>query len=142
MNYDPNNIFAKILKGELPSHKVYEDDHTLAFMDLMPQTPGHTLVIPKFPCKDIFDLDDSYLAPLLSSTRKVAKAVKLAFNSQGVMLFQLNGAAAGQTVFHLHFHIVPRQDGVDLSLHARAPAAQEELKENATKIRSALLEIS
>ncbi|MDA1073950.1 MAG: HIT family protein [Proteobacteria bacterium] len=138
MTYDPNNPFAKILRGELPAHRVYEDDRTFAFMDLMPQAEGHTLVIPKAAAMNLFDLEASELAATIQTTRLVAAAVKKAFSAEGVMIAQLNGAAAGQSVFHLHFHILPRNDGVDLRMHVRNMADPKVLSEHAQRIRSCL----
>jgi histidine triad (HIT) family protein len=138
LSYDPENPFAKILRGELPAHTVYEDDHTLAFMDLMPQTDGHTLVIPKAPAQDLFDLADDDLAAVIVTTRRVASAVRSAFSAPGIMIAQLNGVAAGQSVFHLHFHIMPRAEGIDLALHARQMADGDLLAEHARRIRAAL----
>lgn len=138
MAYDPNNIFAKILRGEMPSIKVYEDDHTLAFMDVMPQTTGHTLVIPKVEAENIFDLPADAAANLIKVTQKVAAAVKKGLNASGIMLAQLNGPTAGQTVFHIHFHIIPREEGVDMKFHAREMADMDELAAIAEKIKAAL----
>ena len=120
MAYDSNNIFARILRGELPKVAVYKDDHTLAFMDIMPATEGHTLVIPKEPCETIFDCSPDSAAATIRTTQRVAAAVKKAFNAPGIMLVQLNGAAAGQSVPHLHFHILPRAEGLDMKMHGRA----------------------
>lgn len=138
MTYDPNNVFAKILRAEIPAHRVFEDAHTLAFMDVMPQSDGHTLVIPKEPAANLFDLSPTMAAHLIQTTQKVARAVKTAMNAPGVMILQLNGADAGQTVFHIHFHIVPRWSGLDLKLHARGMADQGVLAAHAEKIRAAL----
>lgn len=138
MAYADDNIFARILRDEIPSHRVYEDDMTLAFMDAMPQVPGHTLVIPKYPAEDLLDCDPEYLAATMRVTQTVAVAVKTAFAAPGIMIAQLNGPAAGQTVFHLHFHILPRHDGIDLKLHARAMEDAEVLAAHAEKIRAAL----
>lgn len=138
MSYDPNNIFAKILRGEIPAHKVYEDAHTLAFMDVMPQSDGHTLVIPKEPATGILDLTPVMAAHLIQTTQKIARAVKSAMNAPGIMLMQLNGADAGQTVFHVHVHIIPRWSGLDLKLHARSMADPTVLKAHAEKIKAAL----
>ena len=138
MPYDDQNIFAKILRGQAPAHKVYEDDHTLAFMDLMPQTEGHTLVIPKAPGEDVFAVDPQALAHTIRATQTVAAAVKIAFAAEGIMVAQLNGRAAGQTVFHLHFHIIPRHDGVDFRLHARKPEEDSVLAEHARRVKEAL----
>ena len=138
MTYDPNNIFAKILRGEVPSVKVYEDDHTLAFMDVMPQAEGHTLVVPKENAEYIYDLSPASAAALIKTTQKIAKAVKKGIGAPGVMLAQLNGSAAGQSVFHVHFHVIPRSQGVDMKLHAREMENPEKLKALAEKIKAAL----
>lgn len=138
MAYDPNNVFAKILRGEIPSVKIYEDDKTLAFMDVMPQADGHTLVIPKEPAENIFDLTPEGAAALIQTTQRVAKAVKNALSPPGVMLSQLNGPAAGQSVFHVHFHIVPRAEGIPLRGHSGKMENPDKLKDLATKIRAAL----
>jgi histidine triad (HIT) family protein len=136
--YDANNIFAKILRGEIPSVKVFEDDKTLAFMDVMPQADGHVLVVPKEPAENIFDLTPEGATALIATTQKVAKAVRKGLDVPGVMLAQLNGAAAGQSVFHVHFHIIPRRGGVDMKLHARDMVDPKTLEPIAAKIRAAL----
>jgi histidine triad (HIT) family protein len=138
MAYDTNNIFAKIIRGEAPCFKVYEDSHTLAFMDIMPQAEGHTLVIPKEPAESIFDLSPDGAAALIKATQKVAAAVRKVTGVPGVMLAQLNGAAAGQTVFHVHFHIIPRTGGIDLALHARDKADFTKLKAMSERIAAAI----
>jgi len=138
MAYETDNVFAKILRGELPAHRVYEDEHSLAFMDLMPQAEGHTLVIPRYPAEDLLDLPPEHLRHTVVTAQRVAQAVKRAFAAEGIMLAQLSGAAAGQTVFHVHFHILPRSGGIDLRLHARKPAPSELLAEHARRIRAAL----
>lgn len=138
MAYDPNNIFAKIVRGEAPCFKVYEDAHTLAFMDIMPQAEGHTLVIPKEGAESIFDLSPDGAAALIKTTKKVAAAVKDVLRADGIMIAQLNGAAAGQTVFHIHFHIIPRTGGADFKIHARDKADFEKLKTLAAKITAAI----
>ena len=138
MAYDSNNIFAKILRGEVPSVKVYENGKTLAFMDVMPQADGHTLVIPKEPAENIFELSPEGAAAMMETTQKVAKAVKKGMDAPGIMIFQLNGKAAGQSVAHVHFHIVPRSKGVDLKLHARGMENPDTLKGFAEKIKAAL----
>ena len=138
MSYDANNIFAKILRGEIPSHKVYEDEHTLAFMDVMPQAGGHTLVIPKMPSRNLLDADPKALGALMASVQKVANAVKQAFGAEGVLIQQFNEPAAGQTVFHLHFHVLPRAEGVPLKPHSGKMADHALLAEHAAKIRAAL----
>lgn len=136
--YDPDNIFAKILRGEASAHSVLDEEHCLAFMDLMPQAPGHTLVIPREPAENLFELSDAGLSHLIVATKRVARAVRAAFNPPGIMIAQLNGADAGQTVFHIHFHIIPRQGGVAMPLHARNMADAAELADNAARIRAQL----
>jgi len=136
--YDPNNIFAKILRGEAPCFQVYEDEMTLAFMDVMPQAEGHTLVIPKYPAEDLLDLDPEYAAAMAKTVKKIAAAVKKAFSAPGILVAQLNGAPAGQTVFHIHTHIIPRSQGIDLKLHARQMADFDELKKHAERIKASM----
>jgi histidine triad (HIT) family protein len=136
--YDPNNIFARILRGELPKVAVYEDALTLAFLDIMPSVEGHTLVIPKEPAEDILDLSPEGAAAVIVTTQKIARAVKSALACPGIMLVQLNGAAAGQSIPHLHFHVLPRQAGLDFKLHGRAMADPKMLETIAAKIRAAL----
>ena len=138
MAYDPNNIFAKILRGEIPCVKIYEDMHTLSFMDVMPQADGHVLVIPKEPAENLLDLSPESAGALMMTTQRVAKAVKKGLNAPGIMLAMLNGAPAGQSVFHVHFHVIPRSAGVDMGMHARAMVDPKSLEPIATKIRSAL----
>ncbi len=138
MAYDQNNIFAKILRGEAPCFKVYEDDMTLSFMDVMPQTEGHTLVIPKYPAEDIFDLDPDYAAAMAKTVKRIAPAVRKAFDVPGILVAQLNGSAAGQTVFHIHTHIIPRTNGIDLKLHAREMADFKLLEKHAEMVKAAL----
>ena len=138
MAYDSNNIFARILRGEVPAVKVYEDTRTLAFMDVMPQADGHTLVIPKEDAENLFDLSPAGAAAMIATTQKVAKAIKKGLNAQGLMIAQLNGSPAGQTVFHVHFHVIPRIAGADLQLHARPMEQPEKLKTLAEKIKAAL----
>ena len=138
MAYDLNNIFAKILRGEAPVFKVYEDDHSLAFMDVMPQVDGHTLVIPKDNAEDLLDADPKLLGATIQTVQTVAEAVKQAFSAPGIMIAQLNGPAAGQTVFHLHFHIMPRFEGLEFKIHARDMEAPELLEAHAERIRAQL----
>ena len=138
MTYDPSNIFARILRGEIPAHKVCEDERTLAFMDVMPQSDGHALVIPKAAAENIYELDAESLAATILTTQRVARAVKKAFGAPGVMIAQLNGRGAGQSVFHIHFHVVPRYEGIDLRFHAREMADSKLLAEQAARIRAAL----
>jgi len=135
MAYDSNNIFAKILRGEAPCIKIYEDDETLAFMDLMPQAPGHVLVIPKEPAETLLDLSEAAAVACIRSTRRVAIAVKQALGVAGVAVAQFNGAAAGQTVPHCHFHVIPQDTGVALRMHAAVRAPQEALEAMAARIR-------
>jgi histidine triad (HIT) family protein len=136
--YDPNNIFAKILRGEIPAAKVYENEHVLAFMDAMPQADGHTLVIPKKPSRNLFDADPSALAELIKATQYVARGVRQAFQPDGVRIAQFNEPAAGQTVFHLHFHIIPCYEGRELKSHSRGMADPALLAQHATKVVEAL----
>jgi histidine triad (HIT) family protein len=136
--YDPDNIFAKILRGEIPCHRVYEDAHTLAFMDVMPQGEGHTLVIPKAPARGLLDAEPESLSALMASVQTVARAVKAAFQAEGLTLFQFNEPAGGQTVFHLHVHIIPRREGVPLTRHEGGMADNALLAEHAARIRTAL----
>lgn len=138
MAYDPNNIFARIVRGEIPCHKVYEDADTLAFMDIMPQSAGHTLVVPKAAGEDVFTTPPESVAAAIRTAQKVARAVNKAFSPPGIMIAQLNGPAAGQSVFHLHFHIIPRYAGKDLGIHAANPADPALLAEHAARIRAAL----
>ena len=138
MAYDTNNVFARILRGEIPSHKVFEDDHTLAFMDVMPQADGHTLVIPRTAAENLFDLPPDALAATILTTQRVARAVRKAFAAPGIMIAQLNGSEAGQSVFHVHFHVIPRSGGINLRLHAREMADQQMLAEHAARVRAAL----
>ncbi|UVC13148.1 HIT family protein [Mesorhizobium onobrychidis] len=136
--YDSSNIFAKILRGEIPSHRVYEDDAVVAFMDVMPQGPGHTLVVPKAPSRNLLDADPAVFGPLFANVQKVARAVKKAFDADGVTVMQFNEPASGQTVFHLHVHIIPRFEGIPLKPHSGQMEKPEVLTENADKIRTAL----
>ena len=138
MAYDTDNIFAKILRGEAPAFKVYEDDHTLAFMDVMPQVDGHTLVIPKDPAQNIHEADPVILGATIQTVQKVSLAVKQAFDAPGIMVAQLNGPAAGQTVFHLHFHVLPRHDGLEFRMHARDMEDFDKLEAHADRVRACL----
>jgi histidine triad (HIT) family protein len=136
--YDQNNLFAKILRGEIPSLKVYEDEATLAIMDVMPQADGHVLVLPKAPSRNLLDADPAVLAELMPRVQKIARAVKTALGSEGLTITQFNEPASGQTVFHLHFHILPRWSGVELRGHAREMAKPETLAPIRDKIVAAL----
>ena len=137
MSYDPNNVFAKILRGELPKVAVYEDEHTLAFMDIMPAVEGHTLVIPKEPGETIFDISPEAVSALIVTTQKVAAAVKKGMAAPAIMLAQLNGPESGQTIPHVHFHVLPRHAGASLSFHGKAMVKAEVLEPIAAKIRAA-----
>jgi histidine triad (HIT) family protein len=139
MAYDSNNIFAKILRGEIPCHRVYENEHALSFMDVMPQSVGHALVIPKqAQAENILDIDPTALSQLIVATQTVAKAVDKAFAPDGLRVIQFNRPAAGQTVFHIHFHIVPCYEGVDMNMHARQMADHAVLAEHAERVRKVL----
>lgn len=137
--YDDSNIFAKILRGEIPATKVYEDEHVLAFMDAMPQGRGHTLVIPKAKARNLLDVAPDVLAALMVRAQTIARAVKTAFAADGVTLFQFSEAAGGQSVFHLHVHVVPRFDGVPLKPHTGGMADPAALKVDADRIVAALV---
>jgi histidine triad (HIT) family protein len=136
--YDPNNIFAKILRGELPCYKVYEDDKAFAFLDIMPRAPGHTLVLPKAPARNILDVAPDDLAYVAKVAQKIAKAGIEAFGADGVTIQQFNEAAGGQVVFHLHVHVIPRRDGVALKPPASVKEAPEVLAEQARRLAAAL----
>jgi histidine triad (HIT) family protein len=136
--YDTDNIFAKILRGEIPSHRVYEDEAVIAFMDVMPQGPGHTLVVPKAPSRNLLDADPSTFGLLFTVVQNVAQAVKKAFGADGVTILQFNEPASGQTVYHLHVHVIPRFEGIPLKPHTGGMEKPEVLAENAGKIRAAL----
>lgn len=136
--YDPDNVFARILRGELPSHTVYEDEATVAIMDIMPRADGHALVLPKAACRNVLDAPPEALQAVALTTQRLARAVKAAFAADGVTIQQFNEAAGGQVVFHLHVHVIPRHDGVALRPHTGAMADADVLKANAEKIRAAL----
>lgn len=137
MTYDDQNIFARILRGELPAFKVYEDDQVLAFMDVMPQAEGHTLVIPKTPAITLLDLDPEAAAYTIQIVQKVAKAMEKALDVKGIVLMQLSGAAAGQTVPHAHFHLIPTSVH-ELGKHAAQMGDMEKIKAIGEKIKAAL----
>jgi histidine triad (HIT) family protein len=136
--YDPNNIFAKILRGELPCYKVYEDERTLAFLDIMPRAPGHTLVLPKAPARNILDVAPDDLMHVIKVAQKVAQAGMKVFAADGVTLQQFSESAGGQVVFHLHVHVIPRRQGVALKPPASEKEAPEVLKEQAARLAAAL----
>jgi histidine triad (HIT) family protein len=136
--YDPSNIFAKILRGELPSYKIYEDDKTLAFLDIMPRAPGHALVLPKAPARNILDVAPDDLAHVIKVAQKIAKVSVEVFGADGVTVQQFNESAGGQVVFHLHIHVIPRKEGIALKPPASQKEAPEVLKEQAAKLAAAL----
>jgi len=136
--YDNDNIFAKILRGELPCYKIYEDDKTLAFLDIMPRSPGHALVIPKAPARNIFDIQPEDYAAVARIAKKIAIAAKKAFNADGMTIQQFNETAGGQVVFHLHMHVQPRHTGVDLLPPASRKEDPKVLEEHATRMIAAL----
>lgn len=136
--YDDQNVFAKILRGEMPSHKIYEDDRTFAFMDIMPRADGHSLVIPKNRARNLLDADPSDLAALMATVQKVGRATMQVFAADGLTIQQFNEPAGGQVVFHLHVHILPRWEGVALRPHTGEMADMAVLAEHAEKMRTAL----
>jgi histidine triad (HIT) family protein len=136
--YDPNNIFAKIIRGELPAQKVYEDDKSLAFLDIMPRAPGHTLVIPKAPARNLLDVKAEDLAHVMRVAQKIANAGMKAFSAQGVTVQQFNESAGGQVVFHLHVHVIPRKEGEAMKPPATVKETPENLAAHAEKLRAAL----
>ena len=136
-DYDPHNIFARILKGELPAIKVYEDEHVLAFMDIMPRADGHTLVIPKHPARTIEDIAPDDLSTLIAAVQKVAGAVRRGMEADGITINQFNESAGGQIVFHIHFHVIPRKDGVPLRPHDGGIADSALLTRHAERIIAA-----
>ena len=135
MTYNKENIFAKIIKGKADCVKILENDYILSFMDVMPQTPGHTLLIPKYDTEDIFNLPEDYFIHLMDAKKRIARAIKNAYEPTGVMIMQLNGEEAGQTVFHLHFHIIPRKEGLNYKFHSSEPVNFNELEKEAKKIK-------
>jgi len=136
--YDPNNVFAKILRGEFPCYKVYEDEHVLAFLDIMPRSPGHTLVIPKAPARNILDIKIEDFLHVARATHKIAAAAKKVFDADGITIQQFNETAGGQVVFHLHMHVMPRHNGVALLPPASRKEDAKVLEDHATKLAAAL----
>lgn len=136
--YDPDNIFGKILRGEIPAHKVFEDDQVFVMMDIFPQAKGHLLVIPKAPSRNLLDADPAVLARVIPYVQKLARAVQKALQPDGVRVMQFNEAPAGQSVFHLHFHVIPIYEGVPLGRHGEGRADDGELAEQARAIAAAL----
>jgi histidine triad (HIT) family protein len=139
--YDPNNIFAKILRGEIPCHKIYEDDDALAFLDIMPQADGHTLILPKSPSRNLLDADIATLAKVMPVVQKIARAAQKAFGSDGILITQFNEPAAGQTVFHLHFHVIPRKEGIPLRPHTGQTGDHALLAKHAEALRKTLADL-
>ena len=137
-SYDTNNIFAKILRGEFPCHKVYEDDKALAFLDIMPRAPGHVLVLPKAPARNILDVAPDDLAHVIKVAQRIAKVSVEVFGADGVTLQQFSESAGGQVVFHLHVHVIPRKEGIALKPPASVKEAPEVLKEQAAKLTAPL----
>ena len=136
--YDPNNVFAKIIRGELPAYKVYEDDRSIAFLDIMPRAPGHTLVIPKAPARNLLDIKIDDLSHVMSVAQKIAHAGVKAFDADGVTVQQFNEPAGGQVVFHLHVHVIPRKIGISLKPPASVKEKPEMLEAHAEMLREAL----
>jgi len=137
-SYDPNNVFAKILRGELPAHKVFEDDKVFAFLDIMPRAPGHTLVIPKSPVRTILDIAPDDLTYLIKATQTIARAAVQVFAADGLTIQQFNEPAGGQVVFHLHVHVIPRKAGVALKPPASVKEDPAVLSDQALKLAAAL----
>lgn len=137
-SYDPNNIFAKIIRGELPCHKVYEDDKVIAFLDIMPRAPGHTLVLPKAPARNILDIASDDLVAVALTAQKIARAAVKAFDADGVTVQQFNEGAGGQVVFHLHLHIIPRKAGVPMKPPASEKERPDVLSDHALRLAAAL----
>jgi len=137
-DYDQNNIFAKILRGELPCHKVYEDDKTFAFLDIMPRAPGHTLILPKAPARNLFDITPDDLAAVTRTSQKIAQAAMRVFSADGITVQQFNESAGGQVVFHLHVHVIPRKAGVAMKPPATEKEQPEVLAAQAAKLAAAL----
>ncbi|HTV37723.1 MAG TPA: HIT family protein [Xanthobacteraceae bacterium] len=137
-SYDPNNVFAKILRGELPAHKVYEDEKAFAFLDIMPRAPGHTLVIPKAPARTFLDIAADDLAHLIKVTQTIARAAVKVFDADGLTIQQFNEPAGGQVVFHLHIHVMPRKNGVPLKPPASVKEEQAVLSDQALRLSAAL----
>jgi histidine triad (HIT) family protein len=137
-SYDTNNIFAKILRNEIPCYRVYEDDHTFAFLDIMPRSPGHTLVIPKAPARNILDISADDFAHVARTTRIIARAAMQAFNANGISIQQFSEPASGQVVYHLHMHVIPCHDGVALLPPATIKADPKALESSTAALIAAL----
>lgn len=141
MTYDEDNVFAKILRDDLPSERVFEDEHTLAIMDVMPRADGHVLVIPKAPVRNMLDATPEQLAACVASVQRIGKAMMASFGAEGVTVLQCNELAGDQVVFHLHYHVLPRQSGIRLRRPGGDMAKPEVLRVHAERIRSALAEV-
>jgi histidine triad (HIT) family protein len=139
--YDPQNIFAKILRGELPCHKVYENDKVLAFLDIMPRAPGHTLVLPKAPARNLLDIAPDDLAAVMHASQTIAKAAMSVFHADGITIQQFNEGAGGQVVFHLHVHVIPRKAGVAMKPPASEKGRPDVLSDQALKLAAALTRV-
>lgn len=137
-DYDPENIFAKIIRGEIPCVRVFEDEHVISFMDAFPQAPGHTLVVPKSPVRNLLEMSEEDASAAIIRAKRIAAAVEAALKPDGIVFTQFNGAPAGQTVFHIHFHIIPRREREALGRHGEGMADLDELEAIAAKIRAAL----
>ncbi len=142
ITYDVDNVFAKILRGDIPCHRVLEDVHAVAFMDVMPQSLGHTLVVPRAASRNLLDADPATLASVIAMVQRIARAAKSAFAADGISVMQFNEAAGGQSVFHLHFHVIPRFEGIPLRPHAGVMEKPEILVANASALRAALATIA
>ena len=141
MAYDANNVFAQILEGKMPAHKVFENDHTLAFLDIMPVSVGHTLIVPKAAAQNIFELEHVPGAEVFKTTKKVAHGIQASLNPTGLIITQLNGTDAGQTVFHYHMHIIPVYKKMPLKMHGKEIEDSEALAKTAKIIRQAVMDI-
>ena len=142
MAYDANNVFAQILEGKMPAHKVFENDHTLAFLDIMPVSVGHTLIVPKAEAENIFELENEPGSEVFKTTKKVAHGIQASLNPTGLIITQLNGTAAGQTVFHYHMHIIPVYEKMPLRMHGKETEDAEALAKTAKIIKQAIVGIS
>ena len=142
MAYDANNVFAQILEGKMPAHKVFENDHTLAFLDIMPVSVGHTLIVPKAEAENIFELENEPGSEVFKTTKKVAHGIQASLNPTGLIITQLNGTDAGQTVFHYHMHIIPVYKKMPLRMHGKETEDAEALAKTAKIIKQAVVDIS
>ena len=141
MAYDANNVFAQILEGKMPAHKVFENDHTLAFLDIMPVSVGHTLIIPKADAQNIFELEHAPGSEVFKTTKKVAHGIQASLNPTGLIITQLNGTDAGQTVFHYHMHIIPVYEKMPLRMHGKEIEESEALAKTAKIIKQAVVDV-